>query len=358
MAKRMPGLKKEGSVWHMQKKVNGRWIRGSTGTCDLREAEQVLAKRIFEVREEQVFGINPVVTFSQAAARFLEEECPVKSLEQAKYALIDAEPFIWHTPIDEIHDGSLNGLRQSWAERGLKAGTQNRRLGIITRILSLCARKWRHDNNKPWLGALPLIEKTKGVKRKPYPLSWDEQERLFPLLPEHLQPMALFAVNTGLRQAALCDLQWKWEVKVPELKTSVFLCPGWMNGKNDDEEYLLVLNRAALSVIESRRDNHRTHVFTYHGKKIAKMNSHGWRNAWKKAGLPVEDGIRRGVHNLRHTFGHRLRAAGVAPEDRKDLMWHTNGDMSRHYATPDIERLLMAAESILDERRTILRVVN
>ena len=70
-----------------------------------------------------------------------------------------AEPFVWHAPIDEIHDGTLKGLRQSWVERGLKAGTQNRRLGIITRILSLCARRWRHDNNKPWLGALPLIEK-------------------------------------------------------------------------------------------------------------------------------------------------------------------------------------------------------
>jgi len=33
-----------------------------------------------------------------------------------------------------------------------------------------------------------------------------------------------------------------------------------------------------------------------------------WRPAWRKAGLPVNDEYKRGVHNLKHTFGRRLRA--------------------------------------------------
>jgi len=35
-------------------------------------------------------------------------------------------------------------------------------------------------------------------------------------------------------------------------------------------------------------------------------------SAWKSVGLPVKDGVLKGVHNLRHTFGRRLRAAEVA----------------------------------------------
>ena len=54
--------------------------------------------------------------------------------------------------------------------------------------------------------------------RKPYPLSWDEQTRLFSELPVHLSRMALFKVNTGCRDQEVCQLRWEWEVPVPELE--------------------------------------------------------------------------------------------------------------------------------------------
>ena len=38
--------------------------------------------------------------------------------------------------------------------------------------------------------------------------------------------MALFAVNTGCRNAETCGLRWDWEVEVPELNTTVFHCTG------------------------------------------------------------------------------------------------------------------------------------
>lgn len=75
--------------------------------------------------------------------------------------------------------------------------------------------------------------------------------------------MALFALNTGVRQEELCGLRWDWEIAVPELETSVFILPG-------------------------RR---------------------------RAVGLPQ---IR--VHDLRRSFGRRRRAAGVLPgqEDRRN----------------------------------------
>ena len=79
--------------------------------------------------------------------------------------------------------------------------------------------------------------------RQPYPLSWDEQARLFQQLPAHLARMALFKVNTGCRDQEVCGLRWAWEVAVPELDTCVFLIPGY-KVKNGDER-LVVLNRVA-----------------------------------------------------------------------------------------------------------------
>jgi hypothetical protein len=37
--------------------------------------------------------------------------------------------------------------------------------------------------------------------------------------------MALFAVNTGLRESSVSGLQWTWEVVVPEVDGRVFVIP-------------------------------------------------------------------------------------------------------------------------------------
>jgi len=64
----------------------------------------------------------------------------------------------------------------------------------------------------------------------------------------------------------------------------------------------------------------------------------------------------RARHN-RHTFGHRLRAAGVSYEDRQDLLGHRSGRITTHYSAPDLKRLLEAANSICEqERATVLRL--
>jgi integrase len=68
--------------------------------------------------------------------------------------------------------------------------------------------------------------------------------------------MALFKVNTGCREQEVCGLRCDYEVKVPELDTSVFIIPG-ERVKNGDER-LVVLNRVAKSVIEAQRGKHPT----------------------------------------------------------------------------------------------------
>jgi len=92
---------------------------------------------------------------------------------------------------------------------------------------------------------------------------------LFQALPPHLAAMALFAVNTGCRDAEVCRLHRDWEVQVPELGTSVFIVPGRYVKNGDDR--LIVLNRIALSLVEAQRGKHRSHVLTYKGKLTTRM---------------------------------------------------------------------------------------
>jgi len=130
-------------------------------------------------------------------------------------------------------------------------------------------------------------------------------------------------------------------VKIPELETSVFIVPGEFV-KNGDER-LVVLNRVALSVVEDALGRHPTHVSSYQGKPIARMNNSAWRRARTKAGLPT---VR--VHDSKHTFGRRLRAAGVSFEDRQDLLGHRSGRITTHYSAAELPGLIDAANSLCE----------
>ena len=151
--------------------------------------------------------------------------------------------------------------------------------------------------------------------------------------------MSLFKVNTGCRETEVCRLQWQWEVQVPELDTTVFIIPGYAVKNGMDR--LVVLNDVARSVVESVRGEHPTHVFLYKQRPITRINN----SAWKKARVRAELAHVR-VHDLKHTFGRRLRAAGVSFEDRQYLLGHKSGKITTHYSAAELANLIAAADSI------------
>jgi integrase len=159
--------------------------------------------------------------------------------------------------------------------------------------------------------------------------------------------MALFKVNTGCREAEVCSMRWEWEEQIPHLHTSVFVIPA--HRVKNREERLVVLNSTARAVLEEVRGGHPEYVFTYRGRRINKMNDSGWKNARKRAGLSQ---VR--VHDLKHTFGRRLRAAGVSFEDRQDLLGHRSGKITTHYSAPELLNLIEAAERVCTHDRSNL----
>jgi integrase len=100
----------------------------------------------------------------------------------------------------------------------------------------------------------------------------------------------------------------------------------------------------AASVAEARRGKHETHVFSFRGKPVAHMLNSVWKRAREKADLRQ---VR--VHDLKHTFGRRLRAAGVSFEDRQDLLGHRSGRITTHYSSAELSRLLEAANSLSEK---------
>jgi integrase len=61
------------------------------------------------------------------------------------------------------------------------------------------------------------------------------------------------------------------------------------------------------------------------------------------------------VHDLKHTFGRRLRAAGVTFEDRQDLLGHKSGQVTTHYSAAELGNLIEVSNRVCGEKSRIGR---
>lgn len=384
--KAISGLYQKGGVWQIDKVFRGERLRESTGTSDRQEAEQYLIHRLEQLRQQKVYGVRRMRTWDEAATKFLIDNKDQPSIKLTAHHLKQLHPYLKDLPLTHIDDQALEPfVRDRLKGMVLPCGKQlkpvaprtiNISIERVIRVLSLCVRKWRDEERRPWLDSVPMLTRLdlKKKVREPYPMTWEEQSILFGELPAHLQTMALFKVNTGCREQEVCKLRWDWEIPVPELGTSVFLIPSDFGGRNErsgvknGDERLVVLNSVAKSIIDKQRGLSKEWVFPYNGTAMHRMNDSAWKKArvraaklWQEENLrPAHPGyasIR--VHDLKHTFGRRLRAAGVTQEDRKALLGHKNGSITSHYSGAELGHLIEAANmvSATDSRGPVLTIL-
>jgi len=360
---RTSGLTKRGGIWHIDKQFRGVRIRESAATGNLTEAVALLAKRIEAIRKALIYGVRPERTFRAAATKFLEENQHKRSISDDACHLAILDPFIGDLYLSQVYMEKLQPFIDKRRKDGVKSKTINLSLEAVRRILRLAAHEWRDERGMTWLETAPKIKLFPVTDaRKPHSLSVEEQEILFGELPNHLLRMALYKVNAGSREEEVCSLKWTWERKVPELETSVFVIPG--NKVKNAEDRLVVLNRIARSAVEEARGMHPEYVFVRQEKNgrvipIKKMYGTAWKNAreraadaWEKSrGTAAPEGFRRvRVHDLKHTFGRRLRAAGVSFEDRQDLLGHKSQRITTHYSEAEVANLIAAAEKACNQK--------
>jgi len=324
------------------------------GAVTQEQAEERLQIEIARVQYDLARKVHACPTFTDCAARYVAQSRGKRSIDVIKWHVRLLQSYIGDLEPQQIHDLTLEPFVQARLAGGASATTINRSLEVVRTILNRAARSYRDGDGRPWLEAIPpLITMLPESPRSPYPITWKEQDTLFRKLPAHLGRMALFAVNTGLRDSNVCGLQWAWEVSVPELCRSVFVIPP--EAFKTKRPHVVILNDVAWSIVKAQRSIHPIWVFPFRGRRINTMNNSGWQDARRDAGLPL---VR--IHDLRHSFACRLRAAGVSAEDREALLGHANHSMAGHYASADVGRLLMQANLLLDRSgtRTLLRVAD
>ena len=379
----------------INKQVRGAQIYARLGQVSQDEAERALGLRVAEIERENRRRASNRHAFREAAVKYLEQKKSDGKGTLANDAthLMMLAPWLGDMELENICDQTLRPFVE-WRLSGdanhkpVTPTTVARSLEVIRHLLNLAARKWRDKQVQPdgsikmvpWLETAPplLSMPVDADEREPYPLDYDEQRLLFSCLPRVLADMALFKVNAGVREQEVCQLEWSWEQKVPELGISVFVVPKRL--VKNGEHRVIVMNEIAATVINAQRGRDPRYVFvTNTGKPsvnphvrkhpVGGMNNTGWQRAREKAagmyeqelGRACPDGFRFvRVHDLKHTLGRRLRAAGIPKETRSVLLGHTNGDITTHYSAAEIEELWKAVQSLVGQSKsgvTLLRAV-
>jgi len=279
-------------------------------------------------------------------------------------------------PLQTFNKKLIGELQQDWLAAGLKPRTVNRDLQRISGVLSRAVADEMIDTHPLKAGAVkPLKFDKKKIPRFLKPteeaalrkaLADREQrmrterkqynewlaDRQRELMPEHdgtyvdyLRPMALLALNCGLRRGELFNLTWDDIDSVTNTVT--------VRGEADDDggegsksgqSRVVPLNAEAQSVIEGwRRPRAKGLVFPSPdtGKRFNNINK-SWDGVRKAAGLP-----RLQLRWLRDTFASKLVQRGVPLFTVKELLGHEDLSTTMIYAFLQPANL-QAAVALLD----------
>ena len=368
MGRKTAGIKlvkrKDSSYWYAEGTLFGERVRESTGTVSKEEATLILNDIIHKLKRKRVYGEeDAVVDFNTVAAKHLNESTKVSIKEDARY-IEQLAPYIGVSPMNQIYRGygehnKPTPLEQFILDRAkdkVTARTINYALTVLNIIGNKAVKRWRGTGGKPlipfWAGVY-LVDKEEAkalglkAKRVVGPISWEEQTILFNELPDLNRDMCLFNANTGCRTQEVCQLQWQWLV---QRNDGIWFFELPSDLVKNRVGRVVVLNDIAKSVIQKRHGEHPKYVFVYKNHPVTSMGGTAFQKARKRAASKLASIRSVGVHSLKHTYGARLRVAGVPEEDRNFLTGHKGKmSMTTYYSAPELKQMLEYSNRVCEQ---------
>jgi integrase len=256
-------------------------------------------------------------------------------------------------PLSEITPWLVEKWRAEQVKRGKAKATINRDLTTLRSVLSK-AVTWKVIDQHPLEPVKPLKVDAHGVLRflseeEEYLLrlalaerdaqikaarergnAW-RRERGYAELPtldqqtygDHLTPMVILSLNTGVRRGELYALRWA-DMSFQRKTLTV----RGVTTKSGQTRHI-PLNREALGVLQAWHEQGPEGEIIFPGKHGGRLDNtrKSWNGVLQAAGI---DKFR--WHDLRHTFASHLVMAGVPLNTVRELLGHTTPSMTLRYA--------------------------
>ena len=326
---------------------------GRAGTYTLGQAEEIAKKLLLDpiaattkVRTTNTATLSKYITehyLSYAVAR-------LKNGEQSAARVTAKWGALLHLQIADIRIAAVEAIRDQRLNDGIAASTVNRDVAALSGVLSHWARSNGAKNPLHGLKALPVAEDEairylspeESARLRQALQSRDANQRVarssanawredrgYATKPailgycDHLTPMVLLSLNTGLRQGELFSLTWS-AVDMNTRTLSVLA-----SNSKGNRTRTIPLNDEAHDILRAIRPNDANGLVFASPVTGGRLNNvkKAWAGITEAAGIPD---LR--WHDLRHDFASQLVMLGVSLYVVQELLGNTKAKMTQLYA--------------------------
>ena len=194
--------------WYIDYTVDGKrkWEAvGKVGEVSKEDAKKLLALRKTDILQGKFNATKPkaIPTFSEFAKEYLEfAKGNKKSWDRDMYSLRSLEPFFDRYKLTEISPILIERYKLE-RKQAVSTRTVNIELSLLRRMFNL-AISWDKCKSNP----LNKVKSFQGLPPKERILTEDEEERLIAASPNHLRPILITALNSGMRRREILNLKW------------------------------------------------------------------------------------------------------------------------------------------------------
>lgn len=380
-------LEKRGNVWYIQKRVNGKRIRFSTGETDLRQACRVrdrfllpfqlqsehtrlLAfKACLEENEKQASATEPppaAVTLSQAWQLF---EQNYRVCRNRRQSAITASPAqiklygIWYRAFSKwalknANAPSIHEITQETAKKYTLEILETHSTVTVNRIRNGLALIWcvllqipqTKTTHNPWNSLPPLAAQT--ISRRE--LTIEEIHTLFTVAQGELRHLLAIGAYTGLRLGDAACLDW---THIDLAKNILSLIPH-KTARKKNPRITIPLHPHLREILHQTPPPQRTGPllpqlaaqYLHDSRKLSLRIIQLFRQCGITTSAAIPGERRRrpvaGFHSLRHTFVSLCANNGVPLSIVQRMVGHSTPAMTDHYTHISIEAAREAINSL------------
>lgn len=323
-----------GRNWYIDFTFKGQRVRESIGP-KRKTANEVIAKRKAEIAENKYLDKRKdpgPIKFHNFAKEYLKwsianKKPSAKTRELSMMRILDrtfGEKYLHEIDSLQIDRWKMNRRKQ------VKPSTTNRELAVLKTFFTK-AIEWGKSMENP----AKRVKLFKGVTQRLRYLMPDEVQRLISNCSDHLRPIVIVAVHTGMRKGEILSLRWE---QIDFEKGIITLT----DTKNDQRRYVPMDETVKSTLREMERKNDYVFCGLKPGRPLVWIEL-SFHKVLEKSG--IEDFK---IHDLRHTFASNLVMGGVDLVTVKELLGHKTIEMTLRYAhlAPNHK---MRAVNILDQ---------
>jgi integrase len=334
--KRIVFRRKGSPFWHYRWHIDGVELYASTRTDDRETAQRIALKAREDHIKQARLGTpdRTAITLDGAFGRYWEEHARHLSYAAvSRYyirALIDGlgkDRLLHHVTDDDL--ARYVAVRRS----SVGNATVNRELSQF-RAMNRRARELWNSIPSPAAVGRHLLQEP--AHRTRYLDRAAEAENLLAACAEHLRPIVVAALATGLRRGNLLALDWS-QVDLRHRVITVRVKDRKPGGK----VLTVPIIPALLGELTALGPKTRGPVFTLNGNPVGSVKT-AFNAACRRAGIR---GFR--FHDLRHTAASWLVQAGVPLDVVRDILGHADVRTTMRYAHRQAEAKRQAMEAAL-----------